>query len=1372
MANRTIRVLCFVANRRKTGSKRGKPGPSRSHGLPKSAPTGPPLPTHGLGPSDLTPSELWGSLRQGARNVAGVRYQLAVTAHLLAESRAGVLPFVELVPEGYEDIDCLDRDELRWLVQAKEVGAGAGRFTAGSVAEVIAHAAPAAHGETRIVAVTDAQLGGQIVETGWTRSIADTPGFDIGSVVNGVVTRGLTRSDAEALVARSHVVRLPWNTAPLTTLSIAGTYTVAPAVAAIATSRLLEDLGTVAADQRQAEVDRPGRRVLNDLDALVARVVSVVDVDSLDTAVRLGVCEIADYAVAPGASHADFLLGLDAAPAHIGAHYDIIRPGPSRATQVALEEARYALIAGASGSGKSAQMWRSARDVAPGARVVRVHRLETDADVRELDRFVQLLSPSDASAVVVCCDDLGRPRTSMWPVAARRLLEQASVLLLGAVRHEDFTAELLRHGGELVELSLDDDTALAIADQVSYAGISLALETSEAVRSADGHLMEYIALLTTGKRMRAVLAAQVEALLRLDEDAAARVTRLVCAAHVLGVGVAGEAVAEGTDLDVHRAAQALRRLQDEHIVTSEDQTTWRGLHQRRSDVLTDLLHETPPPTLHATMTTAVGVVAPAALGWCLRRLVELFPLLPSLDPELVRAAVMECSSAAETAALLEGLERADHSVTAREYLPILERHRRPRVPVLDMALLVLGEKLAGVRFGEDGGNSLVDNMGRHLHQCAEALPNRSTTYSDAAGAAITEDRLSELVSTAELEDAVRLLEAAASHVRLSGRSLGRIAAAFPWPEGTVEPVTRRLHARLIAACWLACSTEHDFHAVFGGPSDRLLRAVGADPDIVSASLPPAQALEATVQLLANPMDDRQSASFDWDLESRARDTGDVTNRVAVEVATFIGECCPELEIVEVVTVIADGSRFRLGDFEPGHKRLGRNARPSRELVRVNVGIQAAISRQVAAHSWTELVRLRSRAAVLLAGLAREGPRRLNGTDNPRRRIEWLSQLEVVEDLLVQLPRPPVVSELDMGTPAVIWDAQREDEPVSAGLRRAAAVLRMLVPEGAGQLVAVGAGEQARQAAERVEAAAGDAIELTTAVERSALVDLAEHLRRLGDVLVAMSFDPTITSRLRGSPNDFAIVVASEVQGAARRQLEGERSTLEDVFGRVPGAAVLELPDRAPFMTSIAGHQWLITVPPESWDEATRLAANLEERLVDVPVSIVCEVDRSLLPVAVRLSHSFGSGLLPVPPETVAEFASMMDRSTVSGPSIELVSAVTGELLMASWYQSRSDLRNASWPDPGGSPHTHLQNAEETVGDLESTHPELAEPLRALTDRVAAEVRGVRGERTVAAELSGADVFDAVDLPESHAITLVSRGILAALDVEFQRATTE
>ena len=82
----------------------------------------------------------WEKLRQGARNVAGVTWQIAVTAHLLLASRVGDLPFARLTPEGYEDIDCVSSDGLLTLVQVKEKGAGAGRMAAAAVADVLAHA--------------------------------------------------------------------------------------------------------------------------------------------------------------------------------------------------------------------------------------------------------------------------------------------------------------------------------------------------------------------------------------------------------------------------------------------------------------------------------------------------------------------------------------------------------------------------------------------------------------------------------------------------------------------------------------------------------------------------------------------------------------------------------------------------------------------------------------------------------------------------------------------------------------------------------------------------------------------------------------------------------------------------------------------------------------------------------------------------------------------------------------------------------------------------------------------------------------------------------------------------------------------------------
>ena len=290
--------------------------------------------------------ELWNALRQGARNVAGVRYQLAVTALLLADSRRRFLPFVELVPEGYEDIDCLDRESTHWLIQVKEFGAGAGTFTASSIAEVISHAASAPLTPARIVAITDGQLGVQLAESGWNRAVSETPGYDTQSTVAALTQRGFSNADANTLMMRTHLITYPWNTVPLLTHSIAQTYDVKPAVAALIAGRLVDSLGQIAADQRSTTGSSVGRYRLADLDSLVQRTLTVVDVHALDSAIRFGVCDIADYTGRPATNQSRFLQGIDAIPAHIGSGFDVLRPTPCRAVQHAIETARYALVAG------------------------------------------------------------------------------------------------------------------------------------------------------------------------------------------------------------------------------------------------------------------------------------------------------------------------------------------------------------------------------------------------------------------------------------------------------------------------------------------------------------------------------------------------------------------------------------------------------------------------------------------------------------------------------------------------------------------------------------------------------------------------------------------------------------------------------------------------------------------------------------------------------------------------------------------------------------------------------------------------------------------------------------------------------------------
>ena len=1311
--------------------------------------------------------DAWKALRQGARNVAGVRYQLLVTAYLLAESRRGALPFVELVPEGLEDIDCFDRDSRQWFVQVKEVGAGFGSFTASSVAEVISRAARVAECPHRMVVVTDGQLGSQLVESGWDRSISEITGPGLDKILDALLKRGHKPNEAQRLARRTHLIRVPWNAAPLLTRSISESFELMPAVAAVVSSRLIDDLSEIAADQRLASVHSPGRRGIGDLDVLVAEVHKVVDVEGLDSALRMGICEVADYATRPGAGLTLFLQGVDVLPAHIAAGFDVIRPVPCRAVQIGLEQARYVLITGPSGAGKSAQMWRSARDVARGAQVVRVHRLEKDRDVDELVRYVRLLEPSEGRTVVVCCDDLGRPRTRLWPLSVYRLLELSGVVLIGAVRREDFTADLLRYGGQLVELRLDDDTAETIAMQLEHAGVSLALELAEAVTKAEGQLMEYVSLLTTGRRLQAVLASQAEALLNVEDQIGADIARLICAAHILGVVIDASDLERGVGCERADLTRALRRLQGEHIVTTEDQEAWRGLHERRSDVLTKLLHMSPPPTLRETLGSVLSILHTGSVPWALRRIIELFGDIAVDQSGAIRAAVRNCKNARDVAILLEGLERADHSVTAWRYIPVIERHRHPRMSVSGLTMLVCADKLSDVQFGEKRNDSL-DRMWRAIRACTDDLPPRSRAYCTVATAEIQTGQLINHTVGAPLEDAVRLLEATSPYISLSREELSCIVSAFPWPEGVLDRKTRLLHGRLLCSCYFAAVTPAVFVDAFRDVPTRLSSAVRAHGDTVSLHFDLDESI-ATIELLANPIEHEDFPNFEWDLPTGRDGTRDITNDRAVELANFVGECCPELRTVEVTTVLADGSRFVVGEVESGHKRLDLSARPRRWNVRVVSGVIAAISRRVAAFSWTELIRARTQIVEKLTELVSEAPRRLSPYDNEGRRREWSKALDKIERALLTIGLPPPASDLDSAGDPVRWDSARDEDKLTVALNSMVTALRRLVPNRPVDREHVQIAAQIQDGLKKLNAGLDDPRTPTTSQEDSFYPRLVEGLRRLRSLLITVWLDNSTMRRIRGTPAELGNVVDAFIETAAAKQLQAEQNELEAAladFGS-PGKIV---PDSDPFPTSISGHQWVVEVPLGNWEAALQRSRAIDREVVEVEITLLCVVEDVVLPFAVRLSRSEGGGYFPLASDAIRQIPAMRDRTLEYGEASKAVSSVVDELTRASWKNARNRMRSETWPAARGvSARVHLDDAIRIAQHTSWASEEIVEVILELIERVEDELKG-GSRRPIAAELAIPAVLSGRELDDDSAELRVAVASLFAIVVDLQART--
>lgn len=1279
--------------------------------------------------AEMPLDDLWTDLRQGARNVAGVTWQVAVSVHLLVLSRAGDLPFVSVTPEGFEDLDCTSADGARTYVQTKETAAGEGRLAAADVGDALKHAEDGARGD-QIVLVTDGDLGSGLGFTGWDEFLSGQPAGAVDDVVAALKSRGLDEAASRDVVARSKVVRLPWRLRDLTEQRLAAATGAHPAVAAFAFDRLCAAIAASAADQRGTSLGNARSHVLADVDAAVAAVQSAVDVDGLDAAVAAGVCAPADFLVRSGLTAGQFFAGVDGTPAHIAAGLDVPRPGLVEEVRSASALERYALLVGPSGSGKSVLLWRAARDAVPGARVVMVRRVRTAGDADALVRHVALMRPSQAAPVVVAADNLGRPVMSGWPDAASGLRDTAGVVLIGACRAEDFGPRLVFGQTRLVEPVLDDATAQAIAANVDAAGGPLAMTADEAAARSGGLLMEFLALLTTGARLEQVLAVQADELRRPGRELQRDAARLLTAAHSTGLGLDADRLGEALARDDPSAAgDALAVLRDEHVVV-EDGSTWRGLHELRSTTLARLLHESPPPTLAATFARTIGLLDPPEAGWLLRRVAERDPAdLPAATAAAALAIGRNGVSAADAAVLLEGAERADNAVYARACLPILESALRPGTTVHQIAMMAYPVRNQGTVFSTTGSPEL-DGPFAAVEAIGRSLPARPATTAKTVAAGIGPERLRALALAADLPGTVRLLEAGAGLLPVTAALARELLDAHAPDDGP------DLWARLVEALHAALP-EGERAGALGGVPERAAAVAQADPTAVAVDVDPAGDKAALTVLL--PPQAPAGDLLVWD-SAPPEGRRDLANDTAVAAARRLASACPELTTVEVVTVTPSGRPFRIGDFEPGHKVMARkDALPDRAGVRRNVGFQSALRRLTAAESWTAALRQQIAVGAELADLVAEAPARLSARDNAGRRRAWTARAAAAVVAVSGLAARPVAPAVDPGVShARADDDQRRADLTADALADVANALPRLVGEGRPLALAA----TLREAASRLATASAAAAPSLTRLGSPIPDRLVDGCRRLAGALAALDADPTGARRIRsddpaGSADRLAAAAAE--QAAAR-----QRDVLADRIAAVEGARLSRVEDPTPPSWTIDATAWVVAVPLEQWDD-------LCEALASIPpggradfggrvVATGCDGTTAL--ITARLAASGDDPLLALPADAarpLVEAAGLVAADVSETPP----SRIVDDLVRLSWQTARDRVRPGDWPAVAPDPDLTidaLENRAETActGLGESGAQDARRGFAVLLNQVASEIAG-----PTVVTLAGA-VYDAND----------------------------
>lgn len=818
---------------------------------------------------------------------------------------------------------------------------------------------------------------------------------------------------------------------------------------------------------------------------------------------------------------------------------------------------------------------------------------------------------------------------------------------------------------------LDRLTAELIAERVERAGLTTKMAPAEALARSDGLLMEFLSLLREGKHLEQVLASQAAALAAPGRETQREAARLVLAAHALGLSLTSRMLGDAlTAVAGSNSAvgDALATLKNEHVVL-EQGDIWTGLHELRSQTLTTLLHDAPPPTLGDTLSVIARLLPADEAGWLLRRSAERFPETVVAVADAVASNLhAPGTTSSGVAELLEGAERADNIVYATTCLPIIQRLAPPGISPTLIAPIVHGIRNQDTSLDPIGAPAF-DRTATLMTRIARALPPRSSPVLKAITRQLDSALVASLFTSGTLAEAVRLLEALAGTVPLNTSEASAVFQEFDEP---INATQADAWARLISALNPFIASENR-EATFGPVEHRALAIARAEPSAVALTMQAGSDPSVTVM---HGLDVREQApGMTWDVPSSS--SSDPLNGFVVALAQQLAFACPEAGHVEVITITPSGRRYRVGGFEPGFKHMAREVFKERTGVRRNVGFQGAVRMLSAAPTWTALLLEQSQIAQALVDIAREGAFRLRANDPPHHAQAWAERVQAANERAGELaPTPKDGSKERAASHASEDDAQRQNDPVSQALDAAAQALSNLGTNDNRVAVAM----SLRDAAAKVEHA-----RLLTptyfGLDQPVPDALSTELERLARAAISSARDPDAWTSVRFG--DHAAVDAITAASTAKAQQQ-QYAVLSVIEAAVPSAVLQSVPDPFPSPSSIDQTGWLVTAALQDLEETVNALANIDvdtRRTLDCNVWALAVDGVRPLPLAVIMAHYGEQPVLPLAGESLDQ------HLTAAGlPLAQTVDAATAKVrelaatvAHASWALALHRRRPTEWP---------------------------------------------------------------------------------------------
>ncbi len=623
--------------------------------------------------------ETWRESRSGAWAGRGFHYQHMVSALILVRQWAGLVPPGYLVPEGFEDCVVESSDRRIWI-QIKSRNDATFRE-----AEVRTILAPVDDKVAKFKNGTDIRSAVILEKPRTNRVETDISRLfdDEGRRIFVCGTPG------------DEIVRL-----------LSTELEIAEVIAEGLTSDLYRLVADAAADNAFLPFDKRRRISTTEVERRIFERLEAEDPSAIDYALLLGGLEPVDFTTP--IDEPDFYRGVKVKAGHVAANLVLDRPNDMNKVLDALWQRRHVLVSGPSGAGKSALVWLVTTAIAGQLRWFQITGMATTAHAEAIIRFVRTRRPTEMSPIGLVFDEVGSVNSNLWDVLVRELRGIPALYFLGSVRQEDVTLVANQSDTVFIPVILDENLAQTVWEKLSAGNHTNWTHWREPFERSEGLMLEYVHLLTQGKRLAAVIGEQIRQ--REHENRNDELTIIRCAAVLCARGgeVAAKRLFELLDLEPDAANRSLRRLIDEHLVRESRPGVLGRLHILRSDALVKASHD---ETVYLTSDTLWRSL-PATTSETLPRVVQSVLADSGADnePQLLRKLADMLGKSHDIdqwAAILTGLGLATLERHVASFMSMLEQHGVQQAhwslasmfadPQLDVPVLSESEQLTSLR---------------------------------------------------------------------------------------------------------------------------------------------------------------------------------------------------------------------------------------------------------------------------------------------------------------------------------------------------------------------------------------------------------------------------------------------------------------------------------------------------------------------------------------------------------------------------------------------------------------------------------------------------------------------------------------------------